>query len=66
MFLTTTGPRLLAHDGIVAQHLGNCGPAWQQSEFVGSPRLERLAVLDNGRTDGDGREFRTDRRAAAG
>ncbi|WP_164555274.1 hypothetical protein [Paracoccus haematequi] len=32
---------LIAHDAVVAQHLGNGRAIWQQGQFLGRPSLDR-------------------------
>lgn len=58
-------PRLLPHDGVVAEHFGDRRLLWQTPEFLGRARLELAAVLHNRWADRDDPRFRTARRAAA-
>ena len=47
---SSTRPRLVAHHGVVAWHLGNGRSIRQRVDFHGRPRLELSAVLDDRRT----------------
>jgi hypothetical protein len=59
------GPALLSHHRVVAQHLANGRVMRQQGQFLGRPRLELPAILDDRRARPWPATFRTDRRAAA-
>ena len=60
-----TGPRLVAHDGVIAQHFRDHRSLLQPGQFLGRPRLEHPAILDDGRARREPAFLRTNRRAAA-
>lgn len=55
---------LIPHHSVVAQHLCDRRPLWQQSEFLGRPRLELPAVFDDRRARREPSVLRTHRHAA--